>query len=194
MIGRQLQKITQNVKLLSKSKKITQSNSIALFSQTFSKQSYHGYKYATLGFLGSSIVLSGIGYYWIYNQDKNSVVHAAQSKKKLVILGSGWGAVSLIKSLQPDLYDIKVVSPNNYFLFTPLLPSVTVGTVDGRSLTEPIRKILMKKQKTNCEYYEAQCIDIDFENNQITCADRSGIIKKVKCVFNSKIVFFYSYS
>ena len=121
------------------------------------------------------MVLGGIGYVWIYTQNENSVVHAAQTKKKLVILGSGWGAVSLIKSLQPDLYDIKVVSPTNYFLFTPLLPSVTVGTVDGRSLTEPIRKILMKKQKTDCEYYEAQCIDVDFENNQITCADRSGL-------------------
>ena len=174
MFGRQVHKIKQNLKLLSKSKKITQSYNVALVSQTFSKQSYHGYKYTTLGLLGSTLVLGGISYYWIYCQDKSSVVHAAQSKKKLVILGSGWGAVSLIKSLQPDLYDIKVVSPTNYFLFTPLLPSVTVGTVDGRSLTEPIRKILMKKQKNDCEYYEAHCIDIDFEKNQLICADRSG--------------------
>lgn len=174
MFGRNIYKIKQHLQLFSKSKGLN----TALFSRTFSKQNYYGYRYSTLGFIGSSIVLSGVSYFWIYkdaDSPSSVVVNAAQAKKKLVILGSGWGAVSLIKSLQPDLYDIKVVSPTNYFLFTPLLPSVTVGTVDGRSLTEPIRKIMLKKQKTDCEYYEAECIDIDLDKNQITCADRSGI-------------------
>jgi NADH dehydrogenase FAD-containing subunit len=29
-----------------------------------------------------------------------------------------------------------VVSPNNYFLFTPLLPSVAVGTLNARSIIQ----------------------------------------------------------
>ena len=128
----------------------------------------------TLRILGVAAV-SGATLYWIYQDNEYpNVTHAAENKKKLVILGSGWGAVSLIKSLKPGLYDIKVVSPTNYFLFTPLLPSVTVGTVDGRSLLEPIRNVLSKKHKDNYEYFEAECINVDTEKNQIVCIDKSG--------------------
>ena len=37
-----------------------------------------------------------------------------------------------MKSLTPGKFDVSIISPRNYFLFTPLLPSVTVGTVEGR--------------------------------------------------------------
>lgn len=53
-------------------------------------------------------------------------------KPRLVIIGSGWGAVSVLKNLEKDKYDVTVVSENNYFLFTPLLPSGTVGTLELR--------------------------------------------------------------
>lgn len=95
-------------------------------------------------------------------------------KKKLVILGSGWGAVSLLKSLTPGEYDVSVVSPDNYFLFTPLLPGVTVGTVEGRSIIEPIRKILSKRHKNDAKFYEAECTSINVEGNTVTCKDLTG--------------------
>ena len=95
-------------------------------------------------------------------------------KKKLVILGSGWGAVSLLKSLQPGLYDISVVSPTNYFLFTPLLTGVTVGNVQSSSITEPIRKILTKRFKNSGKFYEAECTMIDVEKKKVLCHNNSG--------------------
>ena len=44
------------------------------------------------------------------------------NKKTLVILGSGWGSTSLLKDLDTDAYNVIVVSPRNYFLFTRLSP------------------------------------------------------------------------
>ncbi|WFD27888.1 hypothetical protein MNAN1_002896 [Malassezia nana] len=67
-------------------------------------------------------------------------------KERLVILGGGWGAVSLLKSLDPDAYEVTLVSPTNYFLFTPMLPSVAVGTVGARSVTESLRRLLVRTQ------------------------------------------------
>jgi NADH dehydrogenase len=58
-----------------------------------------------------------------------------------VVLGCGWGSVALLKNISPDDYHITVISPSNYFLYTPLLPSATVGTLEVRSLIEPIRRI-----------------------------------------------------
>lgn len=42
-------------------------------------------------------------------------------------------------------YDITLVSPRNYFLYTPLLPAVATGTVEERSIVEPIRRIMAGK-------------------------------------------------
>lgn len=44
-------------------------------------------------------------------------------------------------------YDITLVSPRNYFLYTPLLPAVATGTVEERSIVEPIRRIMAGKVK-----------------------------------------------
>lgn len=71
-------------------------------------------------------------------------------KKRVVVLGTGWAALSLINHLAPEQFDVTVVSPRNYFLFTPLLPSVTVGTVESRSIVEPFRKLMKKHHKASC--------------------------------------------
>jgi len=62
-------------------------------------------------------------------------------KKKVAVLGTGWAGTSFLKNMKSDSYDIHVVSPRNYFAFTPLLPSVTCGSVEARSVVEPIRSI-----------------------------------------------------
>lgn len=67
---------------------------------------------------------------------------AEKEKKKVVVLGSGWAGTSFLKNLDASQYDVDVLSPRNYFAFTPLLPSVTCGTVEPRSIVEPIRKII----------------------------------------------------
>lgn len=38
-----------------------------------------------------------------------------------------------------------MVSPRNYFLYTPLLPAVAVGTVEERSIVEPVRNVVQGK-------------------------------------------------
>ncbi|KAJ1024401.1 hypothetical protein NDA18_004568 [Ustilago nuda] len=65
-------------------------------------------------------------------------------KERLVIVGGGWAAVGLLKSLDSEKYNVTLISPNNYYLFNPLLPSAAVGTVEPRSLIEPIRKLLAR--------------------------------------------------
>ncbi|KAE9457744.1 hypothetical protein C3L33_10353, partial [Rhododendron williamsianum] len=66
-------------------------------------------------------------------------------KKRVVVLGTGWAGTSFLKDLDITKYDVQVVSPRNYFAFTPLLPSVTCGTVEARSIVEPIRNMIKKE-------------------------------------------------
>ncbi|KAI7820115.1 pyridine nucleotide-disulfide oxidoreductase-domain-containing protein [Gamsiella multidivaricata] len=95
---------------------------------------------------------------------KAEEIHQNDPRQRLVILGSGWGAVSVINQLDPKKFHVTVVSPTNYFLFTPLLPSATVGTLELRSLIEPIRRLL---SKLGGYYVEGRAEDIDFENQLV---------------------------
>ena len=47
----------------------------------------------------------------------------------VVVLGSGWAAMSFIKGLKPGR-DVVLVSPRNLFLYTPLLPNTATGTIE----------------------------------------------------------------
>lgn len=38
-----------------------------------------------------------------------------------------WGAINVLQQLDGSKFDVTVVSPRNYFLFTPLLPGTTTG-------------------------------------------------------------------
>lgn len=71
----------------------------------------------------------------------NGVVETGIRKKKVVLLGTGWAGTSFLKNLNNSQYEVQIISPRNYFAFTPLLPSVTCGTVEARSVVEPIRNI-----------------------------------------------------
>ncbi|KAF2269755.1 FAD/NAD(P)-binding domain-containing protein [Lojkania enalia] len=96
------------------------------------------------------------------------------NKKTLVILGTGWGSVSLLKKLDTENYNVVVVSPRNYFLFTPLLPSCTTGTIEHRSIMEPIRNFLRHK-KTAVKFYEAEATKIDYAKKVVYINDDSEI-------------------
>ncbi|KAK4438632.1 External alternative NAD(P)H-ubiquinone oxidoreductase B1, mitochondrial [Sesamum alatum] len=93
-------------------------------------------------------------------------------KKKVVVLGTGWAGTSFLKDLDISSYDVQVVSPRNYFAFTPLLPSVTCGTVEARSIVEPVRNII-KKRNGEIKFWEAECLKIDPANKKVFC--RSNI-------------------
>ena len=91
----------------------------------------------------------------------------AKDKPKLVIVGSGWGSVALLKNLNPGDYHVTVVSPVNYFLFTPMLPSATVGTLELRSLVEPIRRIV---QRAKGHFLKAEAVDVELSEKLLEVA------------------------
>ncbi|GAB7352534.1 hypothetical protein MBLNU459_g2926t1 [Dothideomycetes sp. NU459] len=121
--------------------------------------------------------LGGIGYvgYGIWQSKNPADQHdPSPDKKTLVVLGTGWGSVSLLKSLDTENYNVIVISPRNYFLFTPLLPSCTTGTIEHRSIMEPIRNFLRHK-KAAVKYYEAEATKIDYEKRVVYINDDSEI-------------------
>lgn len=85
--------------------------------------------------------------------------------KRIVVLGTGFAAFRFIKKINTKLYKVTVISPRNHFLFTPLLPSTTVGTIEFRSIIEPIRNV------KNIIFHQSFCIEVDIKNNTVKCLD-----------------------
>ncbi|MCE1164199.1 MAG: FAD-dependent oxidoreductase [Bacteroidetes bacterium] len=86
-------------------------------------------------------------------------------KKKIIVLGTGFAAFRFIKKINRNLYDVTIVSPRNHFLFTPLLPSTTVGTIEFRSIIEPIRNV------AGISFHQSYCTGIDAAEKNISCRD-----------------------
>lgn len=83
-------------------------------------------------------------------------------KKKVVILGGGFGGLYTYKGLyyhfNPDEIDVTIVNRSNYFLFTPLLHEVATGGIAHHQVVESIRQIIYK---TNDTLHVAEVISID---------------------------------
>ncbi|KAI9745599.1 MAG: hypothetical protein M1818_001133 [Claussenomyces sp. TS43310] len=110
-----------------------------------------------------------------------------KDKPRLVVLGGGWGSVALLKTLNPEEYHVTLVSPTNYFLFTPMLPSATVGTLELRSLAEPIRRIV-----TNVKghFIKAKAEEIEFSEKlvEISQIDANGEKKRFYLPYDRLVI------
>jgi len=106
-----------------------------------------------------------------YGEIKEKEIPAV--KERIVVLGTGWGGASFLKEIDTDIYDVTVISPRNFFLFTPMLAGASVGTVEYRSICEPVREIAPKAR-----YLEATAQSIDATNRIIEC-------ESVSCQGNS---------
>ena len=53
----------------------------------------------------------------------------------------------MLKTMDTEDYNVVVISPKNFFLFTPLLPSVAVGTLSQRAIIQPTRYVTRHKKR-----------------------------------------------
>jgi NADH:quinone reductase (non-electrogenic) len=83
---------------------------------------------------------------------------------RLVVLGCGFGGYSLLHDLRRERWNVTLISPRNYFLFTPLLPSAVTGTVELRSILEPARRRLR-----GVRVVEGFADSVDWQARQIAC-------------------------
>ena len=87
-------------------------------------------------------------------------------RQRLVILGTGWGSYSVLKQIDKKLFDVIVVSPRNHFLFTPLLCSTTVGTLEFRSIIEPVRNTGFRDEH---HFQLAEAVELLPDKHTVVC-------------------------
>ncbi len=87
-------------------------------------------------------------------------------KRHVVVVGSGWASISFLRNLKIDGdTHVTCVSPRGNFVYTPLLPAAAVGSVEARSIVEPVRALL----PPGADFIEAAVVDINPVAKEIRC-------------------------
>jgi NADH:ubiquinone reductase (non-electrogenic) len=94
---------------------------------------------------------------------------ASTPRPRLLILGSGFAAFRLLKEIDARAYAVTVVSRRNHFLFTPLLPSTAVGTIEYRTILEPVRRA-----KRGPRFFQAEVVALDPSVRTVRCRAADG--------------------
>jgi NADH:ubiquinone reductase (H+-translocating) len=91
--------------------------------------------------------------------------NAVARKPRVVVVGCGWAGFRFAQDIDKSIYDVSLVSPRNHFLFTPLLPSTAVGTLEFRCIQEPVRTI------PGLHYHQAYCNQVEFNEKTLHCSE-----------------------
>lgn len=93
---------------------------------------------------------------------------------RVLILGGGFAGIEVLNRLQKAFQDevridITLVSRDNFFLFTPMLPEVSSGSIETRHIVTPIRTFCKRAR-----FIEANIEEIDLKHKQVTVSHKIG--------------------
>lgn len=87
-----------------------------------------------------------------------------QTKKKIVIVGGGFGGVYAALNLNTKLADVCLISKENFFLFTPLLHEVATGSVNPSNIIQPLRQITTD---LGISFHKAEVLKVNNQENYL---------------------------
>jgi NADH dehydrogenase len=80
-------------------------------------------------------------------------------RKRVVIVGAGFGGLSAAKALARSDFDVTVIDQHNYHLFQPLLYQVATAGLSPSDIASPIRSILSRQANTKMVLARVSGID-----------------------------------
>lgn len=90
--------------------------------------------------------------------------HVPADKKRLVIIGGGFGGLSLAKKVDKNIYDVIIVDRNNYHSFAPLFYQVASSALEPAGITFPLRHEVRRYNRPakSCRYEmgDVKAIDV----------------------------------
>ena len=93
--------------------------------------------------------------------------------KRVVIVGGGFGGMYTARQLERRLprgsAEIVLVNPENFMLYTPLLPEAAAGVIEPRHVVVPLRQVLRRTR-----LLLGRATAIDFERRTVTVTPPEG--------------------
>ncbi len=80
-------------------------------------------------------------------------------QKRVVIVGAGFGGISLAQKLSRQNYQIVLIDKNNYHQFQPLFYQVAMSGLEPSSIVFPLRKIFQRKSNVFIRITQVDQVD-----------------------------------
>jgi NADH dehydrogenase len=94
----------------------------------------------------------------------------AGEKQRVVIVGAGFGGLSLAKGLARTSYDVTLIDRHNYHLFQPLLYQVATAALSPADIAAPVRAIL--RDQSNAAVMLANVSGVDVAAKEVIAEGR----------------------
>jgi NADH:ubiquinone reductase (H+-translocating) len=91
------------------------------------------------------------------------------ARRKVVIVGAGFGGLQCAKALIGKPVDVLVVDERNYHLFTPLLYQVASCLLAPAEIATPLRTLF--RRAPNVRYRQGRVVRVDTSAKELTLAD-----------------------
>ena len=106
------------------------------------------------------------------NNDDEKKIHKVT---QILILGSGFAGIEVLRRLQDKFYDdpeidIVLVSRDNFFIFTPMLPEASTFMIETIHIATAVRDFC----KESTSFYEANVDSIDLKNKKVLISHPIG--------------------
>ena len=84
-------------------------------------------------------------------------------KKRIVIIGGGFGGLNIIKNIDKRKFDVLLIDRNNYHSFPPLFYQIASSGLDPGSISFPFRRELRKGKVKGAKFNMGEVKTINFE-------------------------------
>src|SRR5919198_637163 len=96
----------------------------------------------------------------------------ADARPLVVVVGSGFGGLTLARELASAPVRVLVVDRNNYHLFTPLLYQVATAMIGPSEIAQPVRRMLGPQR--NADFLQAEVRGFDLDARSVV-TDRGSL-------------------
>lgn len=107
-------------------------------------------------------MLAGISLNLLFRSSMNI---PQSSFPRVIIIGGGFGGISLAKKLSRQEFQVVLIDKHNYHTFQPLLYQVSTGGLEPDSIAYPIRKVL--QGYPNFFFRLTEVLDVDPAANEV---------------------------
>lgn len=90
------------------------------------------------------------------------------AKKRIVIIGGGFGGLNLIKNIDKTKYEILLIDRNNFHSFPPLFYQIASSGLDPGSISFPFRRELRKGKVKGTKFNMGEVKTINFTKKEVT--------------------------
>ncbi|MGB3779693.1 MAG: NAD(P)/FAD-dependent oxidoreductase [Tunicatimonas sp.] len=92
-------------------------------------------------------------------EDKYSLRIPDTQKKRVVVIGGGFGGMNVIKHLDNELFQVVLFDRNNFHTFIPLLYQVATAGIEPDSVVDPLRNLVERGRDLHFRMMKISRID-----------------------------------